>query len=333
MKGYTDSGGVWQDVLPHKSWGTSAKDRWDWSWQKVRSCAHFLWWFLAPSGPEHFLWDFEPCKGDMSLRLVSLDDVCCWTCVIPQRDLSFICLDEEHKPSCQYREIWPCQITCQTSSEPSSYESISSIAHCLAKRFEDSAAYKKTPNDQLENNHQAPWNTFLPVGKDLFLGSSGNVMASFKWLDEKIKAKTSHGVLWDEGEFNIGINWSTVWMCRIYALCLPRRLLFFVLALPCQSAYDAILGSSQYKRKYRFVSGLCHVKSAVHRMFIVFSHFMNRFNSYRGLSALPLLVSMGPARECCVVGHFGTQPSKMFQSDDRGRRKEWEDLVWLDRYR
>ena len=91
LKGYTDSGGVWQDVLPHKSWGTSAKDRWDWSWQKARSCTHFLWWFLAPSGPEHSLWDFEPCKGDMSLRLVSLDDVCCWTCVIPQRDLSFIC--------------------------------------------------------------------------------------------------------------------------------------------------------------------------------------------------------------------------------------------------
>lgn len=37
---------LWWSLIRHcptaKSRGTSTKDRWDWSWQKERSCAHFL---------------------------------------------------------------------------------------------------------------------------------------------------------------------------------------------------------------------------------------------------------------------------------------------------
>ena len=136
-------------------------------------------------------------------------------------------------------------------------------------------------------------------------------------------AKTSNGVFWDQGDFKIGIKWSTVWMCRICVPCLSRRLLFFVLALPCQSAYDAILGSWQCKRDRQ---------NSFPHFYCIFSLY-GLFKYFKFLSRTERIASArlyGTSTGMLCRRAFGTQLSKMFQSDDQGRRKEWENLVWPD---
>ena len=153
------------------------------------------------------------------------------------------------------------------------------------------------------------------------------------------QAKTSNEVFWDQGEFKIGIKWSTVWMCRICVLCLSRKLLFFVLALPCQSAYDATLGSWQCKRDRQnsFPGLLSNWETmtfiAFSLYFLVFSHFMDSLKYLKFLSRIERIASArlyGTTAGMLRRRAFGTQLSKMFQSDDQGRRKEWENLVWPD---
>ena len=73
-------------------------------------------------------------------------------------------------------------------------------------------------------------------------------------------------------------------------------------------------------------------------MFIVFSHFLdclNILNSYRGLSALPLLVSMGPARECCAVGLLGPNCQRCFKvmiNFEEKSERTWYGQMGADRY-
>lgn len=73
-------------------------------------------------------------------------------------------------------------------------------------------------------------------------------------------------------------------------------------------------------------------------MFIVFSHFkdcLNILNSYRGLSALPLPVSMGLARECCVVGLLGPNCQGCFKvmiKVEEKNERTWYGQMGADRY-
>lgn len=112
---------------------------------------------------------------------------------------------------------------------------------------------------------------------------------------------------------NIGIKWSTVWMCRIcvegfFSLCWHFHVRVRMMR-PLE------VGNVKEIVKIRFRT-FSNTKHDVHPIFIVFSHFMDFldiFNSYRGLSALPLLVSMGPARECCVVRLLRPSRSRCFK--------------------